>query len=97
MTISDLVERYLKEVVPRKRGAAVERIVLRAFLRTPLAQTSLSAVAAQDFANYRDERLQRVKASTLRREFGILRPRRSTSTSCSPPRSPAGRAGARRY
>ncbi|ALK10322.1 tyrosine-type recombinase/integrase [Blastochloris viridis] len=72
MTKSDLVERYLTEVVPRKRGAAVERIILRAFLRSPLAKTSLSAVTAQDFANFRDERLQKVKASTLRREFGIL-------------------------
>ncbi|BBF94071.1 tyrosine-type recombinase/integrase [Blastochloris tepida] len=72
LTISDLVKRYLEEVVPRKRGAAVETIILRAFLRTSLADTSLSNATAQGFARYRDERLQKVKASTVRREFAIL-------------------------
>ncbi len=33
ITLAELVQRYLNEVVPNKKGAEIERIVLEAFLR----------------------------------------------------------------
>jgi hypothetical protein len=44
ITVADVVNRYRDEVVPRKRGADRETLVLNVFLRHPLAQVALSDV-----------------------------------------------------
>lgn len=71
-TLRDLVIRYRDTVSPRKRGGDVEQIVLTAFLRHPICRTRLSDLAPLHFAKYRDQRLQRVKTITLKREFSSL-------------------------
>jgi integrase len=73
LTVSDLIRRYLNEVVPRKRSAKNEAAVLKAFLRHSLAQATLAKLTSAQFAAYRDERLTVVKGATVRREFVILR------------------------
>ena len=40
--MADIMTRYRDEVVPRKRGADRETLLLNAFLRHPLAQVALS-------------------------------------------------------
>jgi hypothetical protein len=67
-----VVTRYRDTVSPRKRTGDVERIVLNAFLRHPICNKRLSVLSSTDFANYRDERLQKIKAITLKREFSSL-------------------------
>ena len=67
-----LVERYLIEVTPMKRCASIEQSILRAFLRTPLAQIRLKDLTVQHVAAYRDERKARVTGSTIIREFSLL-------------------------
>jgi integrase len=71
-TLRDLVIRYRDTVSPRKRGGEVEQIVLNAFLRHPVCRKRLSDLSPADFASYRDERLQKIKAITLKREFSSL-------------------------
>jgi hypothetical protein len=71
-TLRDLVIRYRDTISPRKRGGEVERIVLNAFLRHPICRKRLSDLSSSDFAAYRDDRLKRVTANTLRREFSPL-------------------------
>ncbi|MFO0992044.1 MAG: site-specific integrase [Hyphomicrobiales bacterium] len=71
-TLTSLVERYRDTVSIRKRGHADEKIVLNAFLRHPLCHKKLSEIASADFAKYRDQRLQTIKATTLKREFSTL-------------------------
>jgi len=73
ITVADIVSRYRDEVVPRKRGADRETLVLNAFLRHPLAQVALSDVTAGMVNAYCTERLRRVKPGTLNRELDILR------------------------
>ena len=72
VTLGELVERYRETVSVRKRGYAVERIVLTAFLRHPICRKRLSEISPEDFASYRDERLKTIKASTLKRQFAPL-------------------------
>ena len=73
ITLSDMVLRYRDTVSIKKRGYQVERAVLTAFLRHQICRKSLSQLTAEDFASYRDERLQTIKPSTLRRQFNPLR------------------------
>jgi hypothetical protein len=62
----------METVSSRKKGAAIEQAILRAFLRQPLCQRSVAALALPDFAAYRDQRLAVIRPSTLRKEFSIL-------------------------
>ena len=72
ITLSDMVLRYRDTISIKKRGYEVERSVLTAFLRHRICRKSLSQITAEDFAAYRDERLQTIKPSTLRRQFNPL-------------------------
>jgi hypothetical protein len=44
ITVADIVSRYRDEVVPRKRGADRETLVINAFMRHPLARVVLCDV-----------------------------------------------------
>lgn len=66
-TLSELVIRYRDTVTPNKRAAKNETIVLNAFLRHPICSKKLSHLTQEDFAAYRDERLQQVKAYSVKR------------------------------
>ena len=72
LTLGHLIERYLVEVTPRKLSRETERLRLAKFLRHPIAQKRLDQTNSADFAAYRDERLQSVRAGTVRRELGLL-------------------------
>ncbi len=72
VTLGELVERYRDTISVKKRGHAVEQIVLTAFLRHPICRKRLSQIRVEDFAAYRDERLKSIKATTLKREFSPL-------------------------
>ena len=73
VTVADVVVRYRDEVVPRKRGADRETIMLNAFLRHPLAKAALSDINTGMVSAYCAERLKRVKPGTVNRELDILR------------------------
>jgi hypothetical protein len=45
LSLGELVQRYRNEVVPKKRGAEIETIILNAFLRDPICQKKLSVLA----------------------------------------------------
>ncbi|RWC93750.1 MAG: site-specific integrase [Mesorhizobium sp.] len=80
ITLSDLVTRYRDEVVPRKKGSAVETILLNRFLRYSICQKTLYELSTADFAAYRDQRLKEPKhrsdrpvtAKSLKRELSPL-------------------------
>lgn len=73
LTVADVVSRYRDEVVPRKRGADREALLINAFLRHPLARLSLTDLTTGAVSAYCSERLKRVKPSTINRELDILR------------------------
>lgn len=72
ITLRELVERYRDTVCIRKRGYEVEKSSLNYFLRHPLALKRLSDISSTDFAAYRDERLQEIKPSSLKRQLSPL-------------------------
>ena len=72
MSLADLLIRYRDSVVPKKRGRDVETCIINAFLRTPLAKSSLNSLRHEQFAAYRDIRLETVQAATINRELGII-------------------------
>lgn len=71
-TIRDLVERYIDEITPTKKGADAERWVLKAFLKHPLARAQLARLNTADFARYRNERLRQVSSGTVQRQLAPL-------------------------
>jgi hypothetical protein len=70
LKIADLLTRFKDTVIPNRRGKAVETFVLNAFLKQDLAQTRLSVLTPDQFAAYRDERLETVRPGTINRELG---------------------------
>jgi integrase len=71
-TLSELIDRYVDEVTPLKKGVVPESCRLRAFQRHPLASRFVATLRGSDFARYRDKRLQKVSPSTVRRDLSCL-------------------------
>lgn len=71
-TLKELIQRYLAEVTPLKKGAAPETIRLQAFMRHPLAQRFVAGIRGVDIARYRDERLREVSPATVKRTLITL-------------------------
>lgn len=71
-TLGELLNRYLKECTPHKKGSGPEACRIRALLRHPLANRFIASIRGVDIARYRDERLQNITPGSLRRELTIL-------------------------
>ncbi len=71
-TIADLLDRYIKEVVPQKRSAVQIRSTAQ-HIRTHLGAYSVAVLQPKDVASYRAERLSAVQPDTVRKELGLLR------------------------
>ena len=72
-TLGELLNRYMNEVTPAKRGCGPERSRLKRLIAHPLAIQRLGALRAVDFSMYRDERLDENAANkTVREELLLL-------------------------
>ena len=71
-TLSQALQRYLEVVSPMKRGYTAERNRILQLQRNPLALRGLSTLRAKDFVQYRDDRLKKVSANTVRLELALL-------------------------
>jgi len=72
-TLAEIVVRYRDNVVPKKRGAAIETIILNRFLRHSICSRRLPELRRADFASYREERLAQISPVSLRRQLGPIR------------------------
>jgi integrase len=74
MTVAEVIERYIREVAPRHKGAARETKALRKIMReqTWLTVMPLNEVTHGDVARFRDIRLKIVSGSTVAREMVML-------------------------
>lgn len=70
--LSDVMERYLAEVTPTKRGASDEAIRLHALQRSPLALHTLHTLKPVHVAAFRDLRLKSVRAGAVIRDLSLL-------------------------
>ncbi|AOU97702.1 hypothetical protein BI364_06775 [Acidihalobacter yilgarnensis] len=72
-SVRDLLQRYLREVSPGKRGERWERLRLEALCRDdPLATVPLRELSAQTISSWRDRRLRQVSPATVLREWNLL-------------------------
>lgn len=67
-----MVERYVEEVTPTKKGVSQERYRANQFIKTKLAEMQLDKITGEVVAQYRDARLKEVSANTVRLELAFL-------------------------
>jgi integrase len=70
--LADVLQRYMNEVTPSKRGAQREAEGIQFMLRQKFAEYSMANLTPAVIAGYRDERLKTVSAGTIIRELSIL-------------------------
>jgi integrase len=72
-TLAEALERYEREVTPAKKGAAQERLRIRAWKADPLAQRSLAFIRSSDLAAWRDKRLAGgTSPTTARNDLAVI-------------------------
>lgn len=71
-TFGRLLDRYAREVSPKKRGARWEQIRLEKIGRDRLARVEVKNLRPGDFADWRDRRLKEVSPASVRREMILL-------------------------
>lgn len=71
-TLRELLDRYEREVVPAKKGAAQEVSVLAAWRETLLAVRTVASVRGADVAAQRDDWLQLYAPATVLRRLAVL-------------------------
>lgn len=73
VTLREALERYAREVTPRKKGAARELARIKAWLEHPISKLALTNVRGVDLAKYRDERRAAGAAdATIRLDLMVL-------------------------
>lgn len=72
-TLADALDRYEREVTPRKKSAKQEKYRLAIWRRDKLALRSLAGIRSSDLATWRDERLDAgYSASKVRNDLALL-------------------------
>ena len=71
-TLHELLNRYEKEVVPKKRGAVQESSVLAAWRETALSLRMVATVRGADVAALRDDWLKVLAPATVLRRLAVL-------------------------
>ena len=72
-TLRELLNRYLSEVTPYKKGAQVERYRINGWLKSSLANRFLSTLRTTDFAAWRDNRIKaKASPNTIRLELAVI-------------------------
>jgi integrase len=72
LTLGQLVIRYRDTISKQKRSWESENCVLTAFSRHPICSKRLVDLHPADFAQYRDERLRRIKPASLKRQLAPI-------------------------
>jgi integrase len=71
-TLGDVMERYLSEVSPTKRGAKWESNRIIAYLRHEISTVKLMDLKREHFEDLIEERLKSVKPSTVNRDLNLI-------------------------
>ena len=70
--VKDLINRYREEISKKKKGSSAEGYRLNTLQKYLPISLSLAQVTSRQVAQYRDQRLDLVKSSTVHRELGLL-------------------------
>ena len=71
-TVTDLFDRYAREISPSKGGARWEIIRLRKLAQSPTFQVPVTALDGPAMADWRDARLQEVSAGSVKRKMSLV-------------------------
>lgn len=72
-TLYALLKQYLKDVTPKKRGAAIEELRINTLMRDEIARYKLAALSPLVLVDWRDRRLEGgASGSTINRELNII-------------------------
>lgn len=71
-SFGEVIERYVSSVCPLKRGGLIEQRRLLRLKKTNLWKMAMANIRPRDIAEYRDQRLQKLKTSTMNRELQLL-------------------------
>lgn len=72
-TLSECLERYKKEVTPKKKGAAQENYKIKILSDSSLAPCFMLNIRSKDVADYRDQRISEGRsANTIKNELNLL-------------------------
>lgn len=66
-TLADAIDRYLDEVSPKNKSHRNEKYFLTSMRAHPIAQVKLSKLTTEQLAQWRDERLEEIKKSSVRK------------------------------
>jgi integrase len=69
---SEVIDKYLQEVIPNTKSAYEDSYRLRALARKSIGQLNMMALTPSRIAEYRDIRLQEVSAGTVIRELAYF-------------------------
>ena len=69
----EILNKYWEWAQQHHKGAAVEQIVIRALFKERWVNKPLHTLCRNDIIEFRDHRLQRVKASTFKRQLNIIK------------------------
>lgn len=72
MTMGDLLDRYLKEITPQKRGARSEPSRIRVLKRSFISNLSVATINGNIVSRWKNERLLQVSGSTVCRDIALL-------------------------
>ena len=70
--LKELLERYVLEVTPKKKGAIQEAFKIRKLMRSKIADHSLAMITPTKIAKFRDELLLQVKPATVNKYLGLI-------------------------
>lgn len=73
LTLRTLLQRYLEDETPKKKGCDSESCRLRALMRQPMADLTLDVVCSSSaITDWRDARLKVVSGATVKRDLNLL-------------------------
>ena len=72
ITLGEVIERYISEVLPLMKGYVEDTYRLRAIQRRSIAKLNMARLSSVQIAQYRDERLSEVAPNTVIRELAYL-------------------------
>ena len=70
--LMSIVDRYVVEVTPTKKGESQERYRANQFRKTKVADMTMDKITGEVVAQYRDSRLKEVSPNTVRLELAFL-------------------------
>jgi integrase len=70
-TLTEALDRYAREISPKKGGARWELLRIAVFQRSTMAAKPLSRLTEDDISRWREDRLQAVSGATVRREMNL--------------------------